>query len=98
MYAIEYRFDRICKSLFSVSVSILHNVPTEGWGCTVTKCLIGALCIVGCINLIPHFKESYQEHDVVRGPGHQRASSADLQEPGAEGPAGGDRGERKSIF
>lgn len=38
-------------------------------------------------------QESYQEHDVVRRVGHERAFAEDLQEPGAESPA---RGEAKN--
>lgn len=35
-------------------------------------------------------QESYQEHDVVWCFGHKRASAENLQEPRAEGPAGGE--------
>lgn len=37
----------------------------------------------------PPSQQPHQEHDVVRGPGHQGAAPEDLQEPGAARPAGG---------
>lgn len=39
----------------------------------------------------PPTQESYQEHDVVWCVGHKGASAENLQEPGAEGPARGEK-------
>lgn len=47
--------------------------------CLATVVSCGSVCV----------QESHQEHDVVRGSGYQRAAASHLQEPRAEGTAGG---------